>query len=157
MHQFYQLSWACTCTIYFIIKEKASTLSSQHRLLSDLYERLNDLGPGVVRIRKDRKKIKELQDELARQVSLIKDRPFNEVPKKMQLVTDAIQMLLKYPTGISSVTETTDADAPKKVNTWFLVRVPFCRKILLSRFLLTVCWTCWFVTYSKFSKIFRKN
>lgn len=88
-------------TVSFL-KHYTSTPSSQHRLLNDLYERLNNLGPEIVRNHKERKKIKKLRGELAQQISLIKDGPSNAVPKRMQIVTDAIQMLFKYPTGSSS-------------------------------------------------------
>lgn len=92
-------------------------MSSQHRLLSDLCERMNNLGPEIVGIRKDLKRVGELRDELSRQVDLIKNQPSGEVPKKMHLVAEAIQMLRKYHTaGPTTLTAGTGTNALNKVN-----------------------------------------
>lgn len=93
------------------------TISSRHRLLSDLYDRLGNLTPKIVRNRKDRKKIGELRDELTQQIARIKDQSFSEVPRKAQLVAEAIQMLHKYPVDVTTtVVAVTDEMVPNKVS-----------------------------------------
>lgn len=80
---------------YLLFKVRTSTLSSQHRLLSDLHERLNNLESSVLGV--DDKKVTKLRNELAKQIDLMRNQVSYEVPHKMKLVADAVEMLRKYP------------------------------------------------------------
>lgn len=51
---------------------------------------------------------------------LIKDQSIDEVPKKSELVADAVRMLRKYSVGgTTTIVAVTDAKVPNKVKVFF--------------------------------------